>query len=420
MRYGALILISILWTACTLEETVSPGGDDVSSDTLGDTHSSDTTTGVDTSLSDTGAPSDTTTAQDTGGTDTAIAGDTGISDTGSTDTGSSDVSTCPDPVGSPCNPIPIDSFPYTDSRDTSQGPATAIDAYSCSPSTNESGPEFYYSLNVTGPGILTAWVDDVSGDSVDVDLHLLGSASGDDCLERDNVLISAELDAGNYVIVADTWVNSSGDALSGPYTLEVRWLPIPVVNCAVETRDLRMFWTSCASGIDCYESGGEYFLRTPTTGPVVKEAHLVTEAEDFGGGWPTSFTHQIDRHYDLSESASGYVMIRSEPWAPAGEGGSEYGQGSTGAPLPLLDEAWYVNMYWRDRPARGTRMIISHPTTGRTVVASAGYETGPGANTRIGGAVEEIHHHLGTSHLDDMTFGFAVDQSLPLGPVRCQ
>ncbi|MEZ4472880.1 MAG: hypothetical protein R3F60_19260 [bacterium] len=64
-------------------------------------------------------------------------------------------------------------------------------------------------------------------------------------------------------------------------------------------------------------------------------------------------------------------------------------------------------------------MIISNPANGRAVVAAAGYETGPGANTAVGGVAEEIHDYLGTSHRDRLTLGFAEDQDLPLGPIDC-
>ena len=53
-------------------------------------------------------------------------------------------------------------------------------------------------------------------------------------------------------------------------------------------------------------------------------------------------------------------MNRAEPWAPAGEGGSRYGQGSTGSPIPVADEAFYITMYWRERPAGGTRSRRRH------------------------------------------------------------
>ena len=85
----------------------------------------------------------------------------------------------------------------------------------------------------------------------------------------------------------------------------------------------------------------------------------------------------------------------------------------------IRDRAWYVNMYWRNRPDKGTRMFVIDPYTGAGVVASGGYETGPGSNTAIGGAVEEIHKVLATTHRDRLIMGFAVDQDLPLGPITC-
>lgn len=181
-----------------------------------------------------------------------------------------------------------------------------------------------------------------------------------------------------------------------------------------------MVWSSCDPGLDCFEQGGKRYLRTPAIGPVVKEAHLVTVEEDFPATWPSSSRDQIARHYALSAQTTGYVMSRTEAWAPAGEGGSMYGQGSTGRKVPVEEEAWYVNMYWRQRPAAGTRMIITNPANGRAVVAAAGYETGPGANTAIGGVTEEIHDYLGTSHRGTLMLGFAEDQTLPYGPIDCE
>jgi uncharacterized cupin superfamily protein len=76
-------------------------------------------------------------------------------------------------------------------------------------------------------------------------------------------------------------------------------------------------------------------------------------------------------------------------------------------------------MYWSDRPAGGTRMIL-RTADGRAVVASAGWETGPGNLDHIAGTTEEVHFYLGTGHLDEMTVGFAVDDTLPLGPIVCR
>jgi hypothetical protein len=181
-----------------------------------------------------------------------------------------------------------------------------------------------------------------------------------------------------------------------------------------------MYWSACSGTIaGCDDSGANPILTLPATGPVVKEAHLVTVDENFASTWPASNREGLDAHYTLSENASGYVMSRTEDWAPAGEGGSEYGQGSTGQKVPVLDEAFYITMHWRQRPAGGTRMIVKNPANGKAMVASAGYETGPGSSTAIAGVSEEIHDHLGTSHLSVLTVGFAENEALALGPVTC-
>ena len=84
---------------------------------------------------------------------------------------------------------------------------------------------------------------------------------------------------------------------------------------------------------------------------------------------------------------SGFVMHRTQPWAPL-EGGTFYGAGIGNPSLfPVEHEHWYVNMYWTSsaRPARGTRMILRLPGTSRAVVVAAGYETGPGDLSFVGG-----------------------------------
>jgi len=231
--------------------------------------------------------------------------------------------------------------------------------------------------------------------------------------------VARTVDAGVYYVVADTWADADGVEYPGEYTLTIEFTGAGGDPCALQDLDLEMVWGHCEPDIDCYEAGGARFLRTPAVGPVVKEAHLVTVEDGFGEGWPSSFTDGIERHYALSEAASGYAMDRREPWAPAGEGGSEYGQSAFGRPLPVLDEAWYVNMYWRRRPPPGTRMLVRDPESGRAAVAAGGYETGPGNPAHIGGVTEEIHDHLGTSHRSRLQLGFLVDQSLPLGPIDC-
>ncbi len=320
-------------------------------------------------------------------------------------------------------PFVIDSFPYTDARDTTVAVDDSFDAYSCAPDTDESGPAFVYEVRVSGAGRLRAAVDEDRDAGVDVDVHFLTELDADTCLVRNNLAVDLDVATARSVyLVVDTYVNGAGVPQAGPFALSVTFAAATTGACATVPRELEMVWSSCGSVDGCVERNGDVFLPTPVVGSVVKEAHLVTVDDDFGGSWPTSFTDGIDAHYALSAAASGYSMERGEPWAPAGEGGSEFGQGSTGSPLPVVDEAWYVNMYWASstRPTRGTRMIITNPANGRSVVASAGWETGPGSTSRMGGASEEIHDALGTSHGDELEFAFAADQTLPFGPIVCE
>jgi hypothetical protein len=321
--------------------------------------------------------------------------------------------TCP--LGTSCNPIVIDAFPFQDQRDTQNAESREIDRYACAADTDESGAEVWYRVEIAAAGTLNVTVDDLPGDTVDIDVHLLETTDAATCLARDNVGFAQRVAPGTYYLVADTWVDDTGMELPGPYTLDVAFTVTPTGACATVDTDVRMFWSACDPSVpDCFERQGERYLKTPTSGPVVKEAHLVSAEENF---CPTSQTDQLDQHYQLSEQASGYQFNRTESWAPI-EGGTCFGQGST-RPPPLADEAWYINMYWRDRPTPGTRMIVRNPANGRAVVASAGYETGPGSNTAIAGVAEEIHLYAGTGHRDVLEIGFAADQSLPLGPIDC-
>ena len=315
------------------------------------------------------------------------------------------------------------TFPFVRTGDTRTSQRDTWDRYACAPDSDESGPEDVFAFEVAHMGILRATLDDVAGDAVDLDVHLLSGSGPESCVRRDNVALAWVVRPGTWTLAVDTWVGSDGVPRAGPYRLEVTFVPLDVGRCAVDDVAQRMFWSACGPGpnaLDCSDDGTTRTLRVPSIGPVVGEAHLVTVDETFpGDGWPTALRDQIDRHYQLSQAATGYTMARAEPWAPEGEGGSHWGGGATGQKLPVLDEAWYVNMYWRERPARGRRMLVVEPWSGRAVVAAGGWETGPGSNTAIGGAVEEIHNHLGTSHREDLVMGFLTDDTLPLGPISC-
>lgn len=120
--------------------------------------------------------------------------------------------------GTLAEPIPIDAFPYKDWRNTEDAVSDVFDFYSTAPDTNESGPEYLYVFHVASGGTLTASVADAAG--VDVDIHLLSSASADACLVREDTDITYEITTpGTYYLVADTYVGSSGTEYTGAYML---------------------------------------------------------------------------------------------------------------------------------------------------------------------------------------------------------
>jgi len=312
----------------------------------------------------------------------------------------------PCPSGVTC----VDTFPFTDQRDTSSEGASVIASYDCAPQTDEGGNEIIYRVTVPSDGFVSAAVYD--GDGVDIDVHIVdgldpSAPTGAGCLSRGDLEASADVTAGEIWVVADTWVSSSG-AQAGSYTLDIGFVPASSGDCGM-----------LAGEMPRVGDGGDH-LDMPATGSVVKEAHLVTQAEP--APFPSTATAELAEHYALSQQATGLVMHRSELWAPL-EGGDFYGAGiGDPADLPVVDEGWYVNMYWTAaaRPPKGTRMILRRPDDPtRAVVVAAGYETGPGDLSRIGGTTEETLYYLDAQHGDTLTLGIAADQGLPLGPRRC-
>ena len=65
--------------------------------------------------------------------------------------------------------------------------------------------------------------------------------------------------------------------------------------------------------------------------------------------------------------------------------------------LPIVNEAFYVCMYWtrKSRPPKGSRMIVRKPGSPFAVVVAAGHETGPGNQKNIGGTTDATHALLG-------------------------
>lgn len=339
-------------------------------------------------------------------------GQTGTDDPGhaassATATGSAAASAPPGAAGARCPPgqVCVSKFPFHHASDTSTGGSKKLDAYSCNPASKQGGRERIYRVTVAEPGFLSAAVYD--DDGVDVDVHILRNLDPAACLARGDRHASADVLPGTYHVVVDSHV-AGGEAQEGPYQLDIGLLVPSVGPC--DMRDGAMPRVGDA---------GRH-LAMPATGPVAREAHLVTRQDP--APYPTSPTDRLDEHYRRSQQATGLVMHRGRTWAPKEGGGAFHGAG-IGAPedLPAQHEGWYVTMRWTAsaRPARGTPMILRRPGTTRAVVAAAGYETGPSDLAHVGGTTEEAHFYLGTGHLAELQLGLASDPRLPLGPRVC-
>jgi len=120
---------------------------------------------------------------------------------------------CPEGV------ICLDWLPISETW-TTRGGVSEWDSYACSPTTDESGPEVIYRVTVEEDGFLAMDLREMES-GADVDVHLLGSLDPDDCYDRGHWAAGAWVPAGDYYVVADTWVNGSGTALPGQYTLQI-------------------------------------------------------------------------------------------------------------------------------------------------------------------------------------------------------
>jgi len=153
---------------------------------------------------------------DDGGSGSGSGGGGTGSGSGSTGDSGGDDGTEPDPC--PSGMVCIDAFPYEETNTTTSAISDTFDSYSCAPSTNESGPEVIYRVDLDEDGFLAVDLPDVAS-GADIDVHILGSLDADDCFDRGHWRSGAWLPAGRYYVVADTWVSSSGAENDGQYTI---------------------------------------------------------------------------------------------------------------------------------------------------------------------------------------------------------
>ena len=104
---------------------------------------------------------------------------------------------------------------HIDQRSTAEATSDAIDSYP--PDENdESGPEVIYGFTVDEPVYFAAELLLPEPGAADIDLHLVSSLDPLTLVARDDYKVLAELDAGTYYLIADTF----GAAVGG-YTLNV-------------------------------------------------------------------------------------------------------------------------------------------------------------------------------------------------------
>ncbi|MBW2456636.1 MAG: phosphodiester glycosidase family protein [Deltaproteobacteria bacterium] len=120
------------------------------------------------------------------------------------------------------DPVVVDAFPYVIADTTEASPSDEVDFYSCSPNTDETGPERVFAFSLAQAARVTAWVEG-DGGSVDVDVHLLSTADlaggvATDCVARGNVIAEAEMSGGDHFVVVDSY---DGEAQAGPFVLHL-------------------------------------------------------------------------------------------------------------------------------------------------------------------------------------------------------
>ncbi len=152
----------------------------------------------------------------TGPGSTAVAPGTtlpGTTQPGTTTPGTTTDDACPPGV------ICVDTLPYADDNTTTGAPAS-LDGYGCAPSTNESGPEVVYRVNVATEGLFVASLSGLPN-GVDVDVHLLEEQAANTCIDRGHWDAAALLSPGTYWVVVDSWVDADGQAHDGAYSLDL-------------------------------------------------------------------------------------------------------------------------------------------------------------------------------------------------------
>jgi len=112
--------------------------------------------------------------------------------------------------GTRADPYVVPSLPFSASADTRTQGTDEIDRWTACSMTDESGPEIRYRITLAANARVTATV--ASGTGADLDVHLVrASAGAEGCVARDNREASAELTAGDWDVVVDTYAGQAGE-----------------------------------------------------------------------------------------------------------------------------------------------------------------------------------------------------------------
>lgn len=143
-----------------------------------------------------------------------------VPDPGEPDPSEPDPSEPDGPLACPAGVTCVDAFPFVAEGDTTLG-QSRFDTYACAPTTDESGPENVYRVELATAGLLVARLDGLPA-GVDVDVHILSGAQADPnrCDDRGHWDAAAWLEPGVHWVVVDSWARA-GTALAGPYTLSL-------------------------------------------------------------------------------------------------------------------------------------------------------------------------------------------------------
>jgi MYXO-CTERM domain-containing protein len=240
-----------------------------------------------------------------------------------------------DPVGTYTNPIVINagSFPYVDQRNTAQSYSDIVDGCMIDASKNETGPEYFYKVELSSPGQLSVSVQDDAG--VDIDVHIYTSTNAYDCMARHDSSIVQATDCGTYYVVADTF---GGNSNAGAYTLTVDFTPSgSACGAGAPTYDFEgKFGESCdAMGYCNSILGADTCLPNSVSGTNFCSRHCQTPADC--SGMPNACC--VEYSYQDGSSAGFYCVPQDmcggggttdpEP-EPEGDPSGGAGGGSTG------------------------------------------------------------------------------------------